>query len=209
MTSSLLVGVLAASLAAEDRRIAVRRAPGKGRGAFATVDFAKGSRVCSYEGERLTREQVAERFGSVGGAYLFDAGNGEFIDGARSSHVSRFINHAERGNLDARTARGRVQFYATRRIRAGDELCFDYGEKYWVCCVDGPLEGTDSRIEVIQLRRELRRSGMDGWVPSCMESSDGGSEALGVVAAARNLRQAVKKLRGGCTTLRVATFAMG
>ena len=35
--------------------------------------------------------------------------------------------------LEAGGTSGRVDLVAVRRIRAGDELSFDYGEVYWVC----------------------------------------------------------------------------
>ena len=90
----------------------VKPAPGKGMGAFAVIDFRRGELVCAYEGEQLTGSQVTNRYGSGGGGeYLFEVappsaasggGGGVYIDGAASSHFSRFINHAEQGNLEVR-----------------------------------------------------------------------------------------------------------
>jgi hypothetical protein len=191
----LMLGVASPS---PDReiRFEVRRSPGKGLGAFAMEEVRVGQFVCGYEGERLVCSEVATRYGEgKGGPYLFDVGGGEFIDGMNTRHFSRFINHAERGNLDPRTDGGNVRFFATRRIKAGDELCFDYGQKYWECSDAGPMEGTDSRIETIRLKRRLRQqNGVDGWIPAWMEIEDaegvGGTQALRGVAAVRNVQQA-------------------
>ena len=87
----------------------VRPAPhGKGKGAFAATDFRRGELVCAYEGERLTGLEVAARYGPGGGGdYLFEVAapsavsGGVYIDGAHSTHFSRFINHAEHGNLES------------------------------------------------------------------------------------------------------------
>ena len=67
---------------------------------------------------------------------------------AEDEHCSpwtRFLNHAAppydnlspRSIHDTYDGRGpRVWFVTKRRVRPGDELCFDYGDEYW-------LEGDD------------------------------------------------------------------
>ena len=180
----------------------VRPAPGKGMGAFAAIDFRRGELVCAYEGEQLTGSQVTNRYGSGGGGeYLFEvaapsvASGGVFIDGAASSHFSRFINHAEQGNLEPRPVleaggkSGRVDLVAVRRIRAGDELSFDYGEVYWVCASGEPAAATDSRRESIRLRRALRRQQLE-----LGELDEEGRAALRVIAAGRTWVSAVRTL---------------
>ena len=181
----------------------VRPAPGKGMGAFAAIDFRRGELVCAYEGEQLTGSQVTNRYGSGGGGeYLFEvaapsvASGGVYIDGAASSHFSRFINHAEQGNLEPRPVlheaggkSGRVDLVAVRRIRAGDELSFDYGEVYWVCASGEPAAATDSRRESIRLRRALRRQQLE-----LGELDEEGRAALRVIAAGRAWVSAVRTL---------------
>ena len=181
----------------------VKPAPGKGMGAFAVIDFRRGELVCAYEGEQLTGSQVTNRYGSGGGGeYLFEvaapsvASGGVYIDGAASSHFSRFINHAEQGNLEPRPVlheaggkSGRVDLVAVRRIRAGDELSFDYGEVYWVCASGEPAAATDSRRESIRLRRALRRQQLE-----LGELDEEGRAALRVIAAGRAWVSAVRTL---------------
>jgi SET domain-containing protein len=73
---------------------------GKGLGAFAEADIPAGAHVCSYRGELLSRKEVLERYGTRGGEYLFELAEDIFIDGAETSHSSRFINHGyPAGNL--------------------------------------------------------------------------------------------------------------
>ena len=109
--NALLLMSSSLCLAAAAPLAEVRPAPGKGKGAFAATDFRRGELVCRYEGEQLTGSQVSARYGSGGGGeYLFEVappsaasgGGGVYIDGAASSHFSRFINHAEQGNLEVR-----------------------------------------------------------------------------------------------------------
>ena len=183
----------------------VRPAPGKGMGAFAATDFRRGETVCAYEGEQLTGSQVAARYGSgMGGEYLFEvkapsaASDGVYIDGRASSHFSHFVNHAEQGNLEPRPVleaggrSGRVDLVAVRRIRAGDELSFDYGEVYWVCAPGEPAAATDSRRESIRLRRVLRRQQL-----ALGDLDEEGRAALRVIAAGRVWASAVRTLLCG------------
>ena len=131
----------------------VRDSPGRGLGVFALVDIPVGVRICEYEGERLDRKQVRQKelrtFGNDSvNEYLFQVGNDLVIDGMSSEHPSRYINHAERGNLetliyadtDHRPA-GAV-FHTTRAISAGDELLYDYGLQYWARRGIDPIDDT-------------------------------------------------------------------
>ena len=125
------------SAAALECPIAVRAVRGKGLGAFAVAAVPAGARVCSYHGEALTQRRVAERYGAGAAAqadYLFELrppsaeAEGLYVDAARSQHPSRFINHAEDGNLvpsPVGRPPERIDFYAARQIQPGEELCFD------------------------------------------------------------------------------------
>ena len=130
-------GASSGSAAALECPIAVRAVRGKGLGAFAVAAVPAGARVCSYHGEVLTQRRVAERFGAGAAAqadYLFELrppsaeAEGLYVDAARSQHPSRFINHAEDGNLvpsPVGRPPERIDFYAARQIQPGEELCFD------------------------------------------------------------------------------------
>ena len=123
--------------AALERPIAVRAVPGKGFGAFAVAAVPAGARVCSYHGEALTQRRVAQRYGAGAASqadYLFELrppsaeAEGLYVDAAESQHPSRFINHAEDGNLlpsPVGRPHERIDFYAARPIQPGEELCFD------------------------------------------------------------------------------------
>ena len=117
--------------------------------------------------------EVAQKYGdatTTSAAYLFEVQTlstqeTQYIDGERSGHPSRCINHAEasRANLMAQaaaTVKGSdiepaIEFYATRDIAAGEELTFDYGVEYWVRQGVTPLD--DSRGAEIALRRASAR----------------------------------------------------
>jgi [histone H4]-lysine20 N-methyltransferase SETD8 len=54
------------------------------------------------------------------------------VDATNSTHISRFINHSKkRRNLDPKpdTKSGKIIFIAKDKIKKGDELLFDYGDR--------------------------------------------------------------------------------
>jgi SET domain-containing protein len=81
------------------------------------------------------------------GDYLFDMGDELFIDGedADVSTWCRFMNHASETtnacNVETRSTREiwdgekivppRLWFVATRDVKIGEELLYDYGDSYW------------------------------------------------------------------------------
>ena len=146
---------------------------GRGLGAFAASAISAGALVCSYDGERITQREVQARYDSTaGGDYLFEVRkpsadrDGLYLDAERGAHASRFINHAEHGNLVPSPtsaapdggAEG-IDFYALREINIGEELSFDYGVEYWAARAAGPTPDSDSRLLEIRLRRLARRVG--------------------------------------------------
>lgn len=52
------------------------------------------------------------------------------IDGNIPANTARFINHSHAPNCEADGPSGKVFILARRRIRAGEELTYDYGEEY-------------------------------------------------------------------------------
>lgn len=115
-----------------------------GKGLFAddpaagqrAVIFNRNATISDYLGERNNARQ-AKRSRS---AYIVGAGEGVFIDGAKTdSSVARYANDC-RGTGKAcnamlwSAARGRpprVWLRAQKRIRNGEEILTPYGDYYW------------------------------------------------------------------------------
>eukprot|EP00962_Isochrysis_galbana_P004235 scaffold1177_cov126-Isochrysis_galbana.AAC.1 len=118
-----------AAPARQPLRIDIGPAGVKGMGAFAAEPAATGAWVCTYEGELLTLDQVLARYAGEDPAYLFSLGDGArlYLDGARGSHPSRYINHHQNGSLVPRVSLEdrRVDFFAAKDLAPGDELTFD------------------------------------------------------------------------------------
>lgn len=108
-----------------------------GRGMFANCDIASGTRLIEYRGERISSSEAASRYGdnsSIGATYLFAVNALWLIDGQSGGNSARFINHSCDPNCDAvihvdidgDEQKDRVFIESRRRIRAGEEICFDY-----------------------------------------------------------------------------------
>ncbi|KAK5700601.1 hypothetical protein LTR97_005118 [Elasticomyces elasticus] len=107
-----------------------------GLGLFAAERFREHDFVGEYKGEIITKEE-ADRRGTVYGhqklSYLFSLNKTQEIDSTYYGNKIRFINHAGdgHGNLYARISLAgtlhRIALYASRSLKPGTELFFDYG----------------------------------------------------------------------------------
>ncbi|XP_016982435.2 histone-lysine N-methyltransferase EHMT2 [Drosophila rhopaloa] len=108
----------------------------KGWGVRALANVPKGTFVASYTGEILTALEADRR---TDDSYYFDLDNGHCIDANYYGNVTRFFNHSCEPNVlpvrvfyehqDYRFPK--IAFFACRDIDAGEEICYDYGEKFW------------------------------------------------------------------------------
>nr|XP_054515296.1 histone-lysine N-methyltransferase EHMT1 isoform X24 [Pan troglodytes] len=121
-------------------RLQLYRTRDMGWGVRSLQDIPLGTFVCEYVGELISDSEADVREED---SYLFDLDNkdGEVycIDARFYGNVSRFINHHCEPNLvpvrvfmahqDLRFPR--IAFFSTRLIEAGEQLGFDYGERFW------------------------------------------------------------------------------
>lgn len=98
-----------------------------GKGIFALEDIPKGKRIIEYIGRNVPVEEQE----STTGRYLFWTGRKKMIDGNIKENTARFINHSCRPNCEADGPSGRVFIRSLRRIKAGEELTYDYGDEYF------------------------------------------------------------------------------
>ena len=100
-----------------------------------------GGFVCEYVGELISDAEAEQREND---SYLFDLENRDgdtfCIDANKFGNVTRFINHSCAPNLvpvKVFTSHQDLRFphiamFASKDIKKGDVLGFDYGEKFWV-----------------------------------------------------------------------------
>ncbi len=98
-----------------------------GKGVFAQEEIPKGKRIIEYIGKNVP----VEKQGTLTGRYLFWTGRKKMIDGNIRENLARFINHSCRPNCEADGPSGRVFISSIRKIRAGEELTYDYGQEYF------------------------------------------------------------------------------
>lgn len=98
-----------------------------GCGIFAVEEIPPRRFIIEYYG-KLVSSKAAD---NVCGRYLFDLENGKTILGGTRKNKARYVNHACRPNAEVRIAKNRIYIYSTKRIKAGEEVTYDYGKEYF------------------------------------------------------------------------------
>ena len=113
-----------------NRYFEVRRSPIQGRGAFATRQIRKGTRIIEYVGEHISHEEADRRYDdetmSRHHTFLFTLDDEVVIDAAVGGNESRYINHSCEPNCEAVIEDDHIYIEALRTIREGEELLYDY-----------------------------------------------------------------------------------
>ncbi|XP_023604262.1 histone-lysine N-methyltransferase EHMT1 isoform X7 [Myotis lucifugus] len=158
-------------------RLQLYRTQNMGWGVRTLQDIPVGTFVCEYVGELISDSEADVREED---SYLFDLDNkdGELycIDARFYGNVSRFINHHCEPNLvpvrvfmshqDLRFPR--IAFFSTRLIEAGEQLGFDYGQRFWdikgklFSCRCGSPKCRHSSAALAQRQASTREAAEDG-----------------------------------------------
>jgi SET domain-containing protein len=104
----------------------VRRSRIAGRGAFAVRRIEAGEHISDYAGEHISQREGDRRYDGKPHTFLFELDSRTLIDGGAGGNDSRFINHSCQPNCEATIEKKRIVITATRRIRAGEEITYDY-----------------------------------------------------------------------------------
>ena len=107
-----------------------------GRGVFARRLVRSGTKLIEYRGEMIDKEEsnrrgieLFEKSKETGSAsvYIFDLNEEYDLDGNKEWNKARLINHSCEPNCEMVDEDGKLFLYATREIKKGEELSFDYG----------------------------------------------------------------------------------
>ena len=108
--------------------------PKIGKGLFTKNDLIKGDTVGYYTGKVISDDD-AESPKYVESKYLLWICKDYWIWGeGRWANYTRFINHSEKKPnllLVTSTRWKTARFKVIRKVKAGEELFFDYGKEYW------------------------------------------------------------------------------
>jgi SET domain-containing protein len=98
-----------------------------GLGFFTLDPIPKDKKIIEYIGLILTKEEADKK----GGKYLMRLDEEYVIDGSPRSNAARYINHSCEPNAKAFRSGVRVWIWSIKAIKAGEEITFDYGKKYF------------------------------------------------------------------------------
>ncbi|MCS6763363.1 MAG: SET domain-containing protein-lysine N-methyltransferase [Candidatus Protistobacter heckmanni] len=107
-----------------------------GRGVFALRELKTDKRIIEYKGRRISWKQAMRKHphdpDNPNHTFFFSLEDDRVIDGGDDGNNARWINHSCEPNCEAREKRDkdgkqRVHIYALRKIKAGEELFYDYG----------------------------------------------------------------------------------
>jgi SET domain-containing protein len=116
-----------------------RRSKVHGFGVFAREPIVKNRRIIDYAGELVRNDESEareERYLAEGCIWVFRLGRTWSRDAAVGGNIARFINHSCRPNCWFEVVERTIWIRASRLIRAGEELTYDYatvGERTIPC----------------------------------------------------------------------------
>jgi uncharacterized protein len=98
-----------------------------GLGLFAMEDIPKGVCYIEYFGRPISEK---EKYDS-NSKYLFEIDSKITVDGTDRKNIARYVNHSCKPNSEANIYKKRIYFLTIKNVKAGEELCYDYGKEYF------------------------------------------------------------------------------
>jgi SET domain-containing protein len=110
-------------------KIVRRRSPISGWGVYAGQSIAEDAYVVEYKGELISQPEAwrrEQRYLPRHRIWIFNINSRWARDAAFGGNVARYVNHACRPNCYVDIEGRQIWIKASRRIRAGEELTYDY-----------------------------------------------------------------------------------
>jgi SET domain-containing protein len=114
------------------QKFAVSVAPSRidGQGAFAAEAIPPRLKIGEIRGESISVAEARIRATRHERIMLVEVSNRRAIDFSRSGDPMRYTNHSCQPNARLCIRQGRVEFYAVKPIRPGEEITVNYGETH-------------------------------------------------------------------------------
>ena len=122
-----------------------------GLGAFAIEPIKKRQFIAEYVGPLMTNKQCDETPENL---YWFEVNARWTINGASRKNIARYINHSCRPNSEPMIRDRRVKIRATKAIKPGDEITYDYGKDY----VDAYIKPYGCQCDKCREKRSKQRA---------------------------------------------------
>ena len=106
-----------------------RRSPIAGWGVYAGETIAKDTRIAEYKGQLISQSEGwrrEQRYRKRQRLWTFIVNDRWMRDAAVGGNIARYINHACQPNCYVDVVGRTIWILASRRIRAGEELTYDY-----------------------------------------------------------------------------------
>ncbi len=108
----------------------VKRSAIDGKGVFAAATIAQRRKLGEFTGEIISQREGRERAKNLRRISIVEVNHGKAVDASRGGNLFRYVNHSCSPNTFIRIFGLKVEIYALRTIRAGEELTCDYGESH-------------------------------------------------------------------------------
>jgi len=109
----------------ENKYLVFRKSKIHNLGAYAAKPIRKGTRIIEYIGRPLTKKKAQTELEDRNG-YVFTINKFFDIDGSVRWNPARYINHGCDPNAESDVIEDRVWILATRSIRKGEEVLYNY-----------------------------------------------------------------------------------
>jgi len=108
----------------------VHASPIDGHGVFAAERVPAAMKIGEIRGQSVSVAEARIRATRSERVMIVELSARKAIDFSKSSDPMRYTNHSCRPNAELVTANGRVEFFALRAIRRGEEITVDYGQTH-------------------------------------------------------------------------------
>ncbi|HRI21839.1 MAG TPA: SET domain-containing protein [Panacibacter sp.] len=107
-----------------------------GKGAFALQKIEARKKIGNLGGEVISVREARRRARQTKRVAMVEFGDGRALDASINANELRYVNHSCKPNSYMRVCYSRVEFYALRTIKKGEEITCNYGPTHH----DGTLE---------------------------------------------------------------------